>query len=93
MEFTEKLQPVFAVETPKGMFHRIGRMKDGVVGLFGCWHPEMSLPITRNNLTYRACVACGAHRLFDPETWKMFGPYFSPEVPQTEAQVEKDLNF
>lgn len=93
MELTEKLPSPFTVETPKGMFSRISRMKKGIVGLFGCWHQEMSLPITRNNLTYRSCLACGSHRLFDTETWKMVGPFFCTEVPQTEAQVEKDLNF
>ena len=47
--------------------------------VFGCWHVDMSLPFSRDNETYRTCVACGARRRFDLERWAMVGPYYHPE--------------
>lgn len=47
--------------------------------VFGCWHRDMSLPFSRDNETYRRCVACGARRLFDLERWAMVGPYYYPK--------------
>jgi hypothetical protein len=43
---------------------------------FGCWHSSMSRPITAAGETYRACLACGARRRFDPKSWTMNGPYY-----------------
>ena len=47
--------------------------------VFGCWHVDMSLPFSRDNETYRTCVACGARRRFDLEQWAMVGPFYYPE--------------
>ena len=44
--------------------------------LLGCRHRRMSLPVTRDGETYRACANCGAHRMFDVESWGMQGPYY-----------------
>lgn len=40
----------------------------------GCWH-RMGPPRTIDGVTYRACLECGAQRLFDLKTWEMYGPY------------------
>ena len=47
-----------------------------LVGVFGCTHKEMSRPFSRHGESYRACIGCGAHRRFDPQTWKPLGPYY-----------------
>ena len=44
--------------------------------VFGCWHLDMSWPLTAGDETYRACLHCGAHRRFDPDTWLTRGPYY-----------------
>lgn len=44
--------------------------------LFGCWHMELSRPVTRQGETYRACLDCGARRRFDPKKWEMVGSYY-----------------
>jgi hypothetical protein len=46
---------------------------------FGCWHLQMSLPFTRDNETYRACVSCGARRRFDLDQWAMVGDFYHPQ--------------
>jgi hypothetical protein len=66
--------------------HSNGRPFDpGVIGgilahwltrVFGCWHTEMGRPVTHRGETYRACVDCGAHRAFDPQSWEMVGDYY-----------------
>jgi len=43
---------------------------------FGCWHSNMGRPITAVGETYRACLDCGARRLFDAKSWTMNGPYY-----------------
>ncbi len=43
---------------------------------FGCWHSNMGRPITAVDETYRACLDCGARRLFDAKSWTMNGPYY-----------------
>lgn len=50
--------------------------------VFGCWHREMSRPLTLGGQSYRACLDCGARRAFDTKSWKMVGAYYydSPEV-------------
>src|SRR5262245_2436351 len=48
----------------------------GLNKLFGCWHREMSLPVTIDGRTYRTCMNCGLHRDFDLNRWKTYGPYY-----------------
>lgn len=53
--------------------------KIGVFGkLFGCWHKQLSRPMTRKSLSYRSCLDCGARRKFDTESFKTLGPFFYP---------------
>src|SRR5829696_3728319 len=44
--------------------------------VFGCWHREMSRPLTLGGQSYRACLECGARRAFDTKSWKMVGAYY-----------------
>ena len=42
----------------------------------GCTHSRMGRPLTVDGVTYRTCADCGARRLFDLSTWRMYGTYF-----------------
>jgi hypothetical protein len=59
----------------------IGR-KIGIIGtLFGCWHKRLTRPFSEQNVSYRACLECGARREFNPQSFKSSGPfYFPPSV-------------
>ena len=41
--------------------------------IFGCWHLDLGRPITDHGETYRVCLKCGAHRRFNPASWKTVG--------------------
>jgi hypothetical protein len=88
MELTETLSPEMTFKTAGQFGHHF---KAAYARLFGCWHREMSRPITRNRKTYCVCLDCGARRAFDTEQWKMVGPYFCEIPPQTEDQVRETL--
>lgn len=62
----------------------------GLIGsIFGCWHRDMSRPLTRNGETYRACLDCGARRQFNPCTWELNGPYyFGPSSSEDLAHAQ-----
>lgn len=47
----------------------------GAVLLRGCWHRNMSWPIRHGEYAYRTCNDCGINRLFDENTFRLFGPY------------------
>jgi hypothetical protein len=58
--------------------HPIGE-KIGFFGkLFGCWHKRLSRPVTRNRVTFRSCIDCGARRKFDMERFQTLGPFYYP---------------
>lgn len=58
--------------------HALGE-KIGFFGmLFGCWHKRMSRPVTRNRVTFRSCIDCGARRKFDMEKFRTTGPFYYP---------------
>ncbi len=46
--------------------------------MFGCWHKRMSRPVTRNDVTFRSCINCGARRKFDMESFRTSGPFYYP---------------
>ena len=58
------------------MYHRI----------FGCWHRNMSLPLTRDGQTYRVCLRCGMRRHFHLADWKMKGRYYNDVVESTQSK-------
>jgi hypothetical protein len=42
----------------------------------GCWHTQMSWPTQYDNqYSYQVCTACGIQRLFDPKSFRSYGPY------------------
>lgn len=53
----------------------IGSVRYFIKRLFGCWHLQMSRPLTRGTHTYRVCAKCGMRREFDLKTWKTKGRY------------------
>ena len=58
--------------------HEIGN-KIGVFGkLFGCWHKRLSRPFTDKNVSYRACLECGARKNFNTQSFKTSGPFYFP---------------
>lgn len=55
--------------------------KIGLFGkLFGCWHKRLSRAFTKENISYRTCLHCGARRRFNTQTLKTFGSYYYPPV-------------
>lgn len=48
-----------------------------VARLLGCWHRELSLPMTCEGNTYRVCLRCGARRQFMPDRWMSVGDYYN----------------
>jgi hypothetical protein len=44
--------------------------------IFGCPHKQMSRPFSRHGEAYRVCLACGARRRFDEQTWNTRGPFY-----------------
>jgi len=57
--------------------------KIGLLGkIFGCWHRDLTRPFSNNNSSYRVCIDCGAHKVFDPKSFKTLGNfYYPPSVP------------
>ena len=51
----------------------------GLLGkIFGCWHKDLSQPFINENGSYRVCIDCGAHRLFDTKNFKTLGTFYYP---------------
>ena len=46
-----------------------------VVMMRGCWHRNMSWPLSVQGSSYRVCLGCGIKRLFDEPTFTSYGPY------------------
>jgi len=49
-----------------------------------CPHWALSFPLTIGQETFRACVACGARRKFNLETWREEGGYYFPAKDERE---------
>ena len=57
--------------------HAEVRQRSGwITRLLGCWHTDMSQPISIQGQTYRTCLDCGAQRKFDLEKWEMQGSFY-----------------
>ena len=53
--------------------------KIGLFGsLFGCWHKSFTRPMTSGNMSYRACLDCGARRKFDAKNFKTSRAFYYP---------------
>jgi hypothetical protein len=46
-----------------------------VVMMRGCWHRNMSWPLSVQGSSYRVCLGCGIKRLFDEPSFTSYGPY------------------
>lgn len=46
--------------------------------IFGCRHGNLSRPFTNQNGSYRVCIDCGAHKMFDINSFKTLGTYYYP---------------
>ncbi|HEX7425082.1 MAG TPA: hypothetical protein VF311_14520 [Terriglobales bacterium] len=46
-----------------------------VVAFRGCWHGNMSWPVSVQGYSYQVCLSCGAKRLFDEKTFSAYGPF------------------
>ncbi|MDX6611246.1 MAG: hypothetical protein QOD75_432 [Blastocatellia bacterium] len=44
--------------------------------VLGCWHTEMSRPVSIQGQTYRTCLDCGAQRQFNTRNWEMQGDFY-----------------
>jgi len=50
--------------------------------LFGCWHKNLTRPLTIENSSYRSCLRCGARKQFDTNNLKTFGSFhYPPAIP------------
>jgi len=71
-----------------------GRLAGAVSGIvtriLGCWHMDMSRPVTRKGETYRVCLDCGARRRFDVRAWRTLGGFYhvSPDKTADAAQAD-----
>ena len=53
--------------------------KIGVLAsLFGCWHKQLSRPMTTDRVSYRACLHCGARQKFDAVQLKTTRKFYYP---------------
>lgn len=48
--------------------------------VFGCWHKQLSRPITHDKESYRACLHCGARQKFDAERMKTTKRFYYPPI-------------
>lgn len=60
----------------------LGERQSIVKRVFGCWHLKLSLPTTKNNITYRFCVKCGMRKQYDLDTFTSKGAFYSTPVPE-----------
>lgn len=68
---------------------RAGAVSGIVTRILGCWHTDMSRPVTRAGETYRVCLGCGARRRFDVRSWRTLGGFYyvSPDKTADTAQT------
>ena len=55
-----------------------------VASVFGCWHKRLTRPISDKNMSYRACLDCGARKRFNAEEFKTTGPFYYPPSVRSE---------
>jgi hypothetical protein len=59
-----------------GLAKAITGLRTRVARAFGCSHKALSRPFSRHGESYRVCIACGARRKFDSQTWNSRGPFY-----------------
>ena len=55
-----------------------------VASVFGCWHKRLTRPISDKNMSYRACLDCGARKKFNAEEFRTTGPFYYPPLVKSE---------
>jgi hypothetical protein len=70
------------VNQTRGSFgDKIGFM----ASLFGCWHKRLTRPISDKNSAYRACLECGARKMFITEDFRTSGPFYYPPSVKSDS--------
>ncbi len=60
----------------------VGEKQGNLNRFFGCWHLNMSNPITKNAATFKYCMNCGLRRIYDLENHKATGAFYRPSVSE-----------
>jgi len=73
----------------------LGIMATGIAGaavtvLRGCWHQNMSWPVSTGDHSYQVCLGCGIKRLFDEQNFRSYGP-FSYDLTRLIAWEQKRM--
>lgn len=64
--------------------NRVFGKKIGLIGrMFGCFHRNLSRPFTRDEVSYRSCLECGARKRFDTDSLRTFRTFYYP--PESNA--------
>ena len=56
-----------------------------MASVFGCWHKRLTRPISDKNSSYRACLECGARKMFDTEDFRTSGPFYYPPSVRSDS--------
>jgi hypothetical protein len=49
-----------------------------IASLFGCWHKQLSRPMTTDQVSHRTCLHCGARQKFDATQMKTTRKFYYP---------------
>ena len=65
-------------------------LMERLTSMFRCWHRKMSRPFSLDGETFCVCLARGARRQFNLETWEMLGRYYyvSPLPPLSQHKMD-----
>jgi hypothetical protein len=73
----------------RGLSNAVTGLRTWVGRVLGCSHKELSRPFSRHGESYRVCIACGARRKFDSQTWDSRGPFYF-KAANTSELLEAD---
>jgi hypothetical protein len=59
-----------------------GREVGLITRLIGCYHRDLSRPLSERGTAYKSCLNCGARKPFNPETFESDGKFYYPPVTQ-----------
>ena len=61
-------------ETPTQAARKIGL----IARLTGCAHRQLSRPFIEGEIAYKCCLACGARKQFNTDTFESYGKFYYP---------------
>lgn len=68
--------------------NRIFGEKVGLIWMIlGCQHDKLSRPFTREKVSYRTCLDCGAVTPFNEDTFETFGEFYYPPIVRKISEV------